>query len=125
MTISEAGKKYGLSADTLRYYEKIGLIKPRRKPSGIRDYGEGDGKTIEFVMCMRAAGLSIAFLKEYLQLYEKGDATIPERKKLLEDQRRALSEKMGEMRETLARLDYKIEHYGKYASLGKKRGSGK
>ena len=112
MTMSETVKKYGLSADTLRYYERIGLIPtvPRNK-SGVRDYDEESCRWIEFVKCMRNAGLPIEVLIEYVSLYQQGEETIEARKELLIEQRRLLFEKMEDMRKTIERLDYKIEWY--------------
>ena len=65
MTITEVSKKYDLTADTLRYYERIGLIPSvNRNASGIRDYTEEDCKWVHFAKCMRGAGLSIEVLVE-------------------------------------------------------------
>lgn len=81
MQISEVAKEFGLTTDTLRYYEREGLIGPIAKgKNGIRNYTEEDIKRIQFVKCMRAAGLEISFLKRYLQLFEGGDKTVKERR---------------------------------------------
>ena len=84
MKIAEVSKEYGLSADTLRYYERIGLLRhvPRNK-SGIRDYDEASCNAVEFVKCMRDAGMSIESLVEYMELLEQGDETTAARKELL------------------------------------------
>lgn len=112
MTISETVKKYELSADTLRYYERIGLIPSVLKnKSGIRDYDEESCRWIEFIKCMRNAGLPIEVLIEYVSLFQQGDETIEARKELLIEQRRLLCNKMEDMRKTIERLDYKIEWY--------------
>lgn len=112
MTIAEVSKKFGLSQDTLRYYERIGLVPGiSRSKSGIRDYSEEDCRWIEFIKCMRNAGLPIEVLIEYVALFQKGDETIAARKELLTEQRKLLAEKMDEMKKTLERLDYKIESY--------------
>lgn len=112
MTIKEASSHTGVSQDTLRYYEKIGLIPPvPRNGSGIRDYGDNDIRWIEFARCMRNAGLSIEVLTEYLRLYRQGEETLLERRELLVEQRLRLIEKMDAMQSTLDRLDHKIERY--------------
>lgn len=112
MTISEVSKKYDLSADTLRYYERVGLLPSvNRSPSGIRNYTEEDCRWIEFIKCMRNAGLSIEVLLEYVTLFQQGDETIEKRKNLLIEQRRQLTEKMEEMQRTLDHLNYKIGLY--------------
>ena len=112
ITIQEVAEKYDLSKDTLRYYEKEGLVGPIKKnKSGIREYQEQDLERIEFVKCMRSAGLSIAVLKEYMKLYDKGDSTKDVRLKLLEQERKALKQKIEHMQEAYQRLNYKIEYY--------------
>lgn len=114
MTITEVSKKYGLSADTLRYYERVGLIpKVNRNKSGVRDYTREDCNWVEFIKCMRGAGLPIEVLIDYVSMFQQGDSTIDTRKELLIDQRKALAKKIEEMNKTLARLDYKIDLYEK------------
>ena len=112
MTIGEVSKKYDISVETLRYYERIGLIpKVTRKSNGIRDYGEGDCNWVYFIKCMRSAGMSIEVLIEYVSLFQEGDETIVARKKLLIEQRDRIAEKITEMTSVLKRLDDKIEGY--------------
>jgi len=112
MTIAEVSGKYGLSADTLRYYERVGLIPSvNRNKNGIRDYTEEDSRWVEFIKCMRNAGLPIEILIEYVTLFQKGDETIEARKELLTEQRKQLIEKMEDIKKTIERLDYKIERY--------------
>lgn len=113
MTISEVANKYGLSPDTLRYYERIGLIPPvPRTASGLRNYDEESCGWINFIKCMRGAGLQIEALIEYVELYQQGDSTIEARKNILTEQRKILLEKRAEIDKTIERLNYKIEHYG-------------
>ena len=121
MTIAEVSKKYNLTTDTLRYYEKIGLLSniPRTK-NGIRDYDEPSCKRIEFIKCMRNAGVEIEILIEYMTLFNKGKSTVDARKKLLEEQREKLLEKQKNINETIERLNYKIERYEEIAS-GKRK----
>ena len=112
MTITEVSKKFELSQDTLRYYERIGLIPGvNRKKSGIRDYTQEDCNWVEFVKCMRGAGLSIEVLIEYVTMFQQGNDTIKARKKLLIEQRSHLAEKIEKMQQTLKRLDDKIDGY--------------
>jgi len=112
MTIAEVSKKFDLSQDTLRYYERIGLLPGvTRKKSGIRNYEEEDCRWIEFIKCMRSAGLPIEVLIEYVNLFQQGDKTIEARKELLAEQRKLLVEKMEDMKKTMERLDYKLESY--------------
>lgn len=112
MKIAEVSKEYGLSLDTLRYYERIGLIPTvTRTPNGIRDYGEMDIKRVEFIKCMRSAGLPIEVLIDYVALVEQGDSTVDARKEILKEQRVLLAAKIGDLQKTLDLLDYKISIY--------------
>jgi len=112
MKIAEVSERYGLSSDTLRYYERIGLLQPvNRNENGIRDYNEADIRRVDFIKCMRTAGLPIEVLIEYVGLVQQGDATIEARKEILKEQRELLSAKMEEMQKTLDLLDHKIEVY--------------
>jgi DNA-binding transcriptional MerR regulator len=114
MKISEVSEQYELSADTLRYYERIGLLPPvNRSESGIRDYNELDARRVEFIKCMRSAGLPIEVLIEYMDLVQQGDSTIEARKEILIEQRDLLAARMEEMQKTLDRLNYKIDVYEK------------
>jgi DNA-binding transcriptional MerR regulator len=112
MTITETAKKYGLTIDTLRYYERIGLIPPvMRNKNGIRVYGEGDCSAVEFVKCMRAAGMSVETLIEYMRLLQEGEQTRETRKTILRKQRELLMGRIAELQGTLKKLDYKIDNY--------------
>jgi MerR family transcriptional regulator, aldehyde-responsive regulator len=114
MKIAQVSELYGISSDTLRYYERIGLIRPvNRIASGIRDYTEIDLKRVEFIKCMRSAGLPIETLIEYVGLVQQGDGTIEARKEILKEQRAQLAARMKEMQKTLDLLDHKIEVYEK------------
>jgi DNA-binding transcriptional MerR regulator len=111
MKIAEVSEKHGLSSDTLCYYEPIGLIRPvNRNPSGIRDYNEIDLRRLDFIKCMRSAGLSIEVLIEYVALVKAGDP-ITARKDILKEQRKLLAARLKEMQKTLDILEHKIEVY--------------
>jgi len=112
MTIAETSREFDITADTLRYYERIGLIPPvHRSQSGMRDYDEDDCRWVEFVKCMRNAGLSIEVLVEYVTLFRQGSSTVQARKKLLTEQRQQLADRIEEMKAVMARLDRKIDGY--------------
>lgn len=112
MTIAEVSKAYEISADTLRYYERIGLIPPvPRTKGGIRDYDDDSIKWIQLMKCMRKAGVQIEALVEYVALFEQGEETADARKNILIEQRAMLLERMKELKESIERLDQKIEHY--------------
>jgi DNA-binding transcriptional MerR regulator len=112
MKIAVVSERYGISSDTLRYYERIRLIPPvNRNDSGIRDYSDLDLKRVEFIKCMSSAGLTIEVLIEYFGLVQQGDSTIEARKEILKEQRKHLAAKMEELQKTLDLLDYKIALY--------------
>lgn len=121
MTIAEVSKKYDLTADTIRYYERIGLIPtiPRTK-NGIRDFDEESCSWIEFIKCMRNAGMEIEILLEYVNLFKQGKITVKARKRLLEEQREKLIEKQNDINATIERLDYKLALYDEII-LGKRK----
>ena len=112
MKIAEVSKKYNLTEDTIRYYEKIGLI-PRvpRTKSGIREFDDESCRWVEFIKCMRNSGMTIEVLTEYVNLYNQGEGTAEARKQLLIEQRKNLVKKQEEITNTIKRLDYKIEIY--------------
>ena len=102
MTIKEVSEKYGISQDTLRYYERVGMIPPvTRTAGGIRDYKEKDLAWVELAKCMRSAGLPVEAMIEYVRLTQEGDATIPARLQLLKEQREALLEQRAKIDSTL------------------------
>jgi len=112
MMIAEVSEQFDISQDTLRYYERIGLIPHvNRNKSGNRDFREEDCRWIEFIKCMRSAGLPIEVLIEYVTLFQQGDETAEARKELLIEQRKQLMIRMEDMKNTLERLDGKITRY--------------
>jgi MerR family transcriptional regulator, aldehyde-responsive regulator len=114
MKIGEVSEKYEISSDTLRYYERIGLIPTvNRNENGIREYTELDIRRVDFIKCMRSAGLPIEVLIEYVELVQQGDRTIEARKEILKEQRDLVATRIQEMQKTLTLLDHKIEVYEK------------
>ncbi|OTN76045.1 hypothetical protein A5886_001121 [Enterococcus sp. 8G7_MSG3316] len=115
MNIKKISEISGVSADTIRYYEKIGLIPPvKRNKNGVRTFDEEDLKWIKFTRQMRNAGLSIEGLTHYLALFSEGPQTVPERKQLLAEQIAVLREKINDMTEAVERLEYKLDHYDEH-----------
>ncbi|MCI5911461.1 MAG: MerR family transcriptional regulator [Oscillospiraceae bacterium] len=120
MTIKEVSEKFDISQDTLRYYERVGMIPPvTRTASGIRDYQESDLGWVELAICMRSAGLPVEALIEYVKLTQEGDKTIEARLQLLSEQRESLIEQQKKINDTLKRLDYKISRYEEAVKTGK------
>jgi MerR family transcriptional regulator, aldehyde-responsive regulator len=120
MTIKEVAEKYGISQDTLRYYERVKVIpEVPRTAGGIRNYQESDLGWVELAICMRGAGLPIEALIEYQRLFQKGDSTIPARLQLLQEQMTALEEQKEQIEKTMNRLAYKISRYEEAVKTGK------
>lgn len=112
MNISEVAAKFEMTPATIRYYEKQGLIPPiTRNASGVRDFQEEDLNWVEFIKCMRDSGLSIDSLAQYSKLYQLGDSTLIERKKILIDEYQKLLEKQRLINGTVARLEMKLDNY--------------
>ncbi|PZF90560.1 MerR family transcriptional regulator [Listeria ivanovii] len=112
MNIKEASEKTGVSADTIRYYERIGLIPNiSRNENGVRKFDEEDLHWIDFSRQMRRAGMSIEALIDYLSLFREGEKTLEPRMELLKEQRAELQDRIDMMQEALERLDFKIENY--------------
>ena len=112
MTISEVCAEYNIRPDTLRYYERVGIIPDvTRTPGRIRDYGEEDIRWVEKAICMRNAGVPVEMLAEYVKLYRQGDETIEARMELLKEARARIVEVREKCDTALERLDYKIGRY--------------
>ncbi len=120
MTIKEVCEKYGLSQDTLRYYERMGVIpKVGRSAGGIRQYDEDAIGWIKHAVCMRNAGMPVERLVEYTKLCKQGDGTFAERRKLLMEVRDEIHVKLKNYEDALEKLDYKIAKYDEALQTGK------
>lgn len=120
MTIKEVSEKYDITQDTLRYYERVGMIPAvTRTAGGIRDYKEKDLEWVELAVCMRSAGLPVDTMVKYVELSQIGDSTFGERLDLLKEQREILLDQKEQMEETLKRLNVKISRYEAAMESGK------
>ena len=113
MNIKKVSEQLGISSDTIRYYERIGLVPPiSRDKNGVRNFTDIDIQRLDFIKCMRHAGLSIESLHEYMNLYSlNDDRTIPARKRILEEEAEKLDERIASLQETRAYLQHKIDIY--------------
>ena len=112
MTIKQVCRQYGLTPDTLRYYEKIGVIpEVHRTASGIRDYDETAIGWVENAVCMRSAGVPVESIIEYVRLYQAGDTTLQARRDLLKDVHTSLLKQRQQMDAAIDRLSFKIRRY--------------
>ena len=120
VTIKEVSQKYNISSDTLRYYERVGMIPPvTRTAGGIRDYSVSDLGWVELALCMRGAGLPVEAMIEYVKLCQQGDSTIEARMLLLKEQMETLLEQKAQIESTIKRLDFKISRYEEAVKTGK------
>jgi DNA-binding transcriptional MerR regulator len=112
LTITEVAEQTGLSPDTLRYYEKAGLISPiGRSAGGQRRYAAADLAWIEFLLRLRDTGMPIADMQQFADLRRQGDTTVAERLALLRDHRARLADRIRQMQASGRALDDKIDHY--------------
>lgn len=115
MNIKKASELTGVSSDTIRYYEKIGLI-PHidRTSSGIRDIGTRIIGRINFIKQMRSAGMSIENLSKYMNLVDSAEGSIAEQKQLLKEQLEVMEERKDDLQAAIDHLHWKLEHYEDY-----------
>lgn len=114
LTIQEVAKATGLTPHTLRYYERIGLIHPiNREENTRRCYTVDDVGWIEFLLKLRATGMSIKDMQQYAELQRQGDETLPERVEMLKSLRDKVESHIEEMNEHLKLIHYKIDYYSK------------
>ena len=119
MTIKEVCQKYDITPDTLRYYERVGVIpEVTRTKGGIRDYSEQDIKWVENAVCMRSAGVPVEMLIEYVRLFQEGDSTIEARRDLLKEARQEVQKQLDKYQSTMDKLNYKISRYEEAVKTG-------
>jgi DNA-binding transcriptional MerR regulator len=112
LTIQEVAQATGLTTHTLRYYERIGLIHPiNREENTRRCYTADDVGWIDFLLKLRATGMSIKDMQRYAQLQRQGDETLPERVEMLKALRDNVEARMEELNEHLKLVRYKIDYY--------------
>ena len=119
MTIKEVCGKYDITPDTLRYYERVGVIpEVHRTKGGIRDYTEEDIKWVENAVCMRSAGVPVEMLIEYVKLFREGDPTFQARRDLLAETRAAVQAQLDKYQATMDKINYKISRYDEAIKTG-------
>ncbi|GAA1119452.1 hypothetical protein GCM10009630_16590 [Kribbella jejuensis] len=112
LSIAEAAELTGLTAHTLRYYERIGLVDVRRDAAGYRSYDRRAMSRIVFISRLRASGMSIGAISHYLELVSEGDHTEPQRLALMQEHRDRIQRQLRDLQLALAVTDYKIAVYG-------------
>ncbi|MFQ6792425.1 MerR family transcriptional regulator [Thomasclavelia sp.] len=111
-TIKQVCQKYGLNASTLRYYEKERLLPPIKKnSSNQRIYNEDDLKWLEIIMCMRKTGMTIAYIRNYVDLCKQGNQTLDKRYDILKKQKEILMLQLQELNANIEMIDLKLEKF--------------
>lgn len=112
LNIQEMSKLIGLSTHTLRYYEKMGMLKGvARNDQGYRCYSEVDLLWIQFLICLREMDMPISEMMHYSNLRSQGDSTVYERRVMLEAHQDKVVQQMDKLNENLGKIGAKIEHY--------------
>ena len=112
LSIAEAAAITGLTAHTLRDYERIGLVQVGRDDAGYRSYDRKAMARIAFITRLRASDMPVSTISHYLDLVEQGEHTAPQRLALMEEHRATIQRRMRELQAALAVTDYKITVYG-------------
>ena len=111
-SIAQAAARSGLSIDTLRYYERIGLVEPPARDSGgRRDYSDEDLGWLAFLTRLRTTGMPIRMMREYAQLRHRGVGSTARRRQILVEHRAGVRDRIAELQSCLEVLDYKITNY--------------
>ena len=119
MTIKEVCEKYDITPDTLRYYERVGVIpEVHRTKGGIRDFTDEDIAWVENAICMRSAGVPVEMLIEYVRLFREGDSTFQARRDILAEAREEIQKQIDKYQATMDRINYKISRYDEALKTG-------
>ncbi|MBB6121254.1 MerR family transcriptional regulator [Nocardiopsis algeriensis] len=111
-TPGEVAERFGLTLDTLRYYEKAGLLRQvERAPSGHRRYRADDVELLHLVRCLRDTDMPIARLRSFAELVRAGEHTVPERVEVLQEHQRRLDARIAELNDRRIAIQHKIDHY--------------
>lgn len=118
-SIGQVAKKTGLTAHTLRYYEKEGLLPFVRKTgSGLRVFSDNDIGWLDMIECLKGVGMPLKDIKQYIDWFREGDSTLPQRLEMFQQQRAHLEAQMEQLKKHMAKINYKIHLYGEAVRLG-------
>ena len=110
-TIGQAARMFGLPVSTLRYYDREGLLPGMERRSGARVFGEKEIEALRVIECLKASGLEIREIRQFMAWTVEGPSTYPQRLELFQARRRALEEELGQLRRMLDMLKYKCWYY--------------
>lgn len=118
-TIGQVAEKMGLTAHTLRYYDKEGLLPfVKKSASGLRVFSDSDIEWLVLIECLKSTGLQLKDIKQYIDWYREGDATLGKRLNLLEQQKKKVDEQMEQLKKHREKLDFKIAFYNEAIANG-------
>ncbi len=118
-SIGQAARKTGLSVHTLRYYEKEGLLPfVQKSRSGLRMFSDNDIGWLGMIECLKGVGMSLKGIKQYIDWFREGDATLDKRLEMFRQQRAHLEVQMTQLQQYMAKIDFKIRLYTEAVRLG-------
>ena len=118
-TIGQVAKKMGLTAHTLRYYEKEGLLPfINKNGSGLRVFSDNDIGWLELIECLKGTGMSLKGIKQYIDWYIEGDSTLEKRLEMFKQQKINLEEQMLQLQKHMEKINYKIAYYSEIITNG-------
>ena len=117
-TIGQVSEMFGLPISTLRYYDKEGLFPNMERQSGIRKFSETEIEALRDIECLKASGLEIKDIKQFMQWCTDGPATYPQRKALFEGRKAAVEAEIERLSRVLDILKYRCWYYGKACEDG-------
>ncbi len=121
-SIGEAAQRMHLSAPTLRYYDKEGLLPfVDRSAGGARMFKESDFEWLRLIECLKSTGMPIRDIKQFIDWYMEGDTTLPQRRDMFYERRRAVEAQIETLQATLDMIDYKCWYYDTAVAAGSSR----
>ena len=118
-TISQAAEKFGITAHTLRFYDKEGLLPfVDRGSGGRRIFKDGDLGWLRIIGCLKETGMPIREIRDYLDLCMKGDKTLQTRLDVMRAHKAKMLEKLAEIKKYMKMIDYKLDYYEKAIAAG-------
>lgn len=120
-SIGQVSKKMGLTAHTLRYYEKEGLLPfVKKNGAGLRVFSDNDLGWLELIECLKGTGMTLKGIKQYIDWFQEGDSTLKQRLEMFKEQKVKLKEQMARLEKYMERIDYKIAYYNEVITHGEK-----
>lgn len=118
-TIGQVAKKMGITAHTLRYYEKEGLLPfVQKSSSGLRIFSDSDIGWLVMIECLKGTGMTLKGIKQYIDWYVEGDSTLDKRLQMFKEQKAKLEEQMAQLKKHMEKIEFKIAFYTEAVAKG-------